>query len=295
VLFRSITIQNGDIGIWVTGNIVNSTIANRNFVNMSIAIDIEDITTAGNLSIINTTFNNCGIATGEVNGAVYFNTNKPAYMIANRFINTPDDGYDVQCGICTELSLQQNYYSNIASLNITTDNVIRNIVTPAGTFSCTPGTAGSQYPYANSTLYPNNGKFDGEDLVDFYPCTTLCAENWVRNTSSTYVCTDKTTEVLNIYNDANNCGTYFHLPAANGTMTTCSGIAGTMAKSKTVIYAGYALIAVFLIAIIGFGIYSIFAGGSVDFGSIVIGVVVVGIFVIFAIIIIYYLTNIMPT
>jgi hypothetical protein len=114
----------------------------------------------------------------------------------------------------------------------------------------------------------------------------------VRNAS--YKCTDKNATIINIYNDVNKCGTYFHVPAANGTITPCSGIAGEMSKSKTVIYAGYALIALFLVIIVGFGIYTIFAGGSADFGSIAIGVVVVGIFVIFAIVIIYYLTNIMP-
>ncbi len=163
----NLIIQNGDIGFYFEGDINNSYFANYKFNNMSIAFDLEH-NSANNFSIINNTFTNCGVG-GE--DTIYI-VGSNVTIKHNYFNELAEDGdINVYCDDCSNVTLEQNYYWDVTDLDIYSEGNIREASTVIGNFSCEIGETGDEYPYSNSTTYPNNASLYGE-IVDSYPCTT---------------------------------------------------------------------------------------------------------------------------
>jgi len=165
-----LTIQNSEIGFFTDTYVSNFTIANVKFINVSIPLDLEH-SNAYNFTITNNTFTNCGI-----NGQDSIYVTGPNVQIVNNYFNELDPTGDkhVYCFGCSNVTLEQNYYSDIANLNIFTNGSNRTVSTYIGDFNCVIGSFGSQYPYANYST-PSVSKLNGAllfgEIEDLYPCT----------------------------------------------------------------------------------------------------------------------------
>ena len=172
-----LTIQNGDTGFFFEGMLNNSYFANINFINMSIAFDLEHYD-ADNFSIISNTFTNCGIG-GE--DAIFINGHN-VLIQQNTFNKLADDGdTNIYCEGCSNVILEQNYYWDIEDLEIYSRGNNRTINTSIGSFTGEVGEYGSQYPYANyetllsgevSKEFLNGASLYGP-IKDYFPYTSL--------------------------------------------------------------------------------------------------------------------------
>jgi len=167
-----LTVQNGEIAFYTDKYVNNYTFAGVHFINMSIGYDLEH-TQASNFYVFNNTFTGCGID-GE--DAIY--VSGPNVQIIGNNFSSPAATQDtnVYCDGCSNVSLEQNYYWDIGNLEIYTDGTSRTASTPVGNITCTVGTFGTQYPYANYSLLNGTNYTNGADLygeiIDWYPCTT---------------------------------------------------------------------------------------------------------------------------
>lgn len=165
-----LTIQNSEIGFFTDTYVSNFTIANVKFINVSIPLDLEH-SVASNFTITNNTFTGCGI-----NGQDSVYVTGPNVNIVHNYFNALNPAGDkhIYCSGCSNVTLEQNYYSDIDGLNIFTNGSNRTVSTYIGDFNCVIGVYGSQYPYANYStpdeIFLNGALLSGE-IKDLYPCT----------------------------------------------------------------------------------------------------------------------------